>query len=238
MKIALPRKIVFYSLVLCSLGLFSCEKMLRDQAAQTSVNESAASDSAATPESAAAQAAAKEPVFEITYPENSKYTDLTPPAGVTPNPFEEITRITREQEGNPNWADKHIDIKGVLLQNEKKDYYFVLQQLAANEMLRNELFQHYYQDPGSPEVLSTIAYYTDHLVEAKSEDSELIYKSLRALRDYWPQEKIAKVALLTAERAQAKPIESSADTTTRNGKYRQIYARELKKMAGRVSGEG
>ncbi|MFC6996962.1 hypothetical protein [Rufibacter roseus] len=232
---SLSRKVVLCSLVLGSTSLFSCEQMLRDKAAQENVNEMGQAESATEQ---AAEAAPKEPLFEITYPKNSKYTDLTPPAGVKPNPFEEIEKIAAEHKDNENWADKHADIKGVLLQNEQKDYYFVLQQLAANEMLRNELFHHYYQDPGNTGMLQAIGFYTDHLVEAKSEDSELIYKSLRALKDYWPQDKIAKVAMATAARVQARPIEASADTASRNGKYRQVYARELQKMANRMNGNG
>ena len=225
-----------FALLLGTFSLSSCEKMVRDMAAQQSTQEAAEADSSAAV--AAAPAAPKEPLFEITYPQNSPYRDLTPPAGETPNPFEKVPAIAEDYQESPNWADKHVDINGFLLQNQKKDYYFVLQQQAANEMLRHELFQHYYQEPDNANVLKTIGFYTDQLVEAKSDDAELIYKSLRALRDHWPQGKIAQVALSTAARVQARPLASSADTTTRNGSYRQIYARELTKMANRLKGEG
>ncbi|KAA3440009.1 hypothetical protein [Rufibacter hautae] len=221
------------------LSLTSCEKMLRDMATKTTSGEkkqTADSVAAANAQaSAAASARAKEPEYEITYPKGSKYADLTPPKGVKENPFEEIARISEAHAGEANWADKHADIKGVLLQNLQKDYLFVLQQQAANEMLRKELFPHYYQDMGNTRVLLTIAYYTEQLVEAKSEDSELIYKCLRALKGHWPDKQIAQVALGTAKRVQARPILSPADTTTRNGSYRQVYARELRKMAQKLS---
>ncbi|WP_156180652.1 hypothetical protein [Rufibacter radiotolerans] len=208
-------------------------------ATKEKTNSDSTSVAASEPDSVQAAAAKpKEPEYEITYPKGSKYQNLTPPAGVTPNPFEEIARISADYAESSNWADKHADIKGVLLQNAQKDYLFVLQQQAANEMLRHELFPHYYQDMSNTSVLKNIGYYTEQLVEAKSEDSELIYKCLRALKGYWDDDRIAQVARVTATRVQARPILSAADTTTRNGSYRQIYARELKKMAQRLSGKG
>ncbi|RNI30130.1 hypothetical protein EFA69_11535 [Rufibacter immobilis] len=218
------------------LGLTSCEKMLRDMASKTSADQKAADTT--TVASSPAPEAPKAPEFEITYPKGSKYAGLTPPAGAKANPFEEIPTIIETHKDKANWADKHADIKGVLLQNGRKDYLFVLQQQGANEMLRHELFPHYYQDMGNTAVLNAIGFYTEQLVEAKSEDSELIYKCLRALNGYWEADKIAKVALTTAKRVQARPITSAADTTTRIGSYRQIYARELKKMAQRLSANG
>ncbi|WP_205500339.1 hypothetical protein [Rufibacter psychrotolerans] len=213
------------------IGLASCEK---GTSTGTEKQESADSTAAASEGAAAGATQAKEPEYEITYPKGSKYAGLTPPAGAKSNPFEEIPNIIKAHEGEPNWADKHADIKGVLLQNGQEDYLFVLQQQGANEMLRHELFPHYYQDQGNTAVLNTIGYYTEQLVEAKSEDSELIYKCLRALNGHWDSKKIAQVALATAKRVQARPITSATDTTTRNGSYRQIYARELKKMAQRL----
>ncbi|RNI28743.1 hypothetical protein [Rufibacter latericius] len=219
----------------CLLSLTSCEKILRDKATKATSGQeqaTAAADSSAT---AASAQKPKEPEYEITYPKESPFKGLTPPKGAKKNPFEEIPRISKAHEGEPNWADKHADIKGVLLQNMRKDYLFVLQQQAANEMLRKELFPHYYQDMGNTRVLLTIAYYTEQLMEAKSEDSELIYKCLRALKGHWSDKQIAQVALATAKRVQARPIVSAADTTTRNGSYRQIYARELRKMAQKLT---
>jgi hypothetical protein len=239
MMISFPRGAAFLGAFLLVTSLSSCEKMLRDMATKEKANTD--STAVAVPQQAdSAQVAAppKEPEYEITYPKGSKYQDLTPPAGVTPNPFEEIARISAAHAESSNWADKHADIKGLLLQSARKDYLFVLQQQAANEMLRHELFPHYYQDMNNTSVLDKIGYYAEQLVEAKSEDSELIYKCLRALKGYWDDDRIAQVARVTATRVQARPILSAADTTTRNGSYRQIYARELKKMAQRLSGKG
>ncbi|MBC3541099.1 hypothetical protein ACFSC6_06610 [Rufibacter sediminis] len=230
----IPNRAVWAFICISILSLTSCEQMLRDKATKASAgqNQTATGSSA---DSSAVAAQPKEPEYEITYPQGSKYQGLTAPAGVKENPFEEIPRLTKAHEGEPNWADKHADIKGVLLQNLQKDYLFVLQQQAANEMLRHELFPHYYQDMGNTNVLNTIGYYTEQLVEAKSEDSELIYKCLRALKGHWSDKQIAQVALGTAKRVQARPITSAADTTSRHGSYRQIYARELKKMAQKLS---
>ncbi|ALI98648.1 hypothetical protein [Rufibacter tibetensis] len=221
------------------LGLSSCEQMLRDMATKSSSGQQQRADSTSATASAdtlsGTSAKAKEPEFEITYPKGSKYAGLTPPAGAKKNPFEEIPAIIELHKDKANWADKHADIKGVLLQNSQKDYLFVLQQQGANEMLRRELFPHYYQDMNNASVLNTIGFYTEQLLEAKSEDSELMYKCLRALKGHWSEKQIAKAALTTAQRVQARPIASPADTTTRNGSYRQVYARELKKMANRLS---
>jgi hypothetical protein len=214
------------------LGLSSCDKL-----SQT-LGTNSAQDQAASPDSTAATAdttaAARAPEWVLTYPKGSPYQDLTPPKGMTSNPFEEIPRIIETHKDNPNWADKHADIKGVLLQNMRKDYLFVLQQQGANEMLRHELFSHYYQDMDNVAVLRTIAFYTEQLEEAKSEDSELIYKCLRALKGHWEDRRIAEVALSTAKRVQARPITAASDTTSRIGNYQQVYARELKKMAQKL----
>ncbi|WP_207434079.1 hypothetical protein [Sabulibacter ruber] len=235
-----PKRAVLALACVSVIGLSSCEKMLRDMATKTNTGQQEQADSAATASEGAAAAtatAAKEPEYEITYPKGSKYANLTPPAKAKSNPFEEIPKIIKAHEGEPNWADKHADIKGVLLQNGQEDYLFVLQQQGANEMLRNELFPHYYQDMTNTAVLNTIGYYTEQLLEARSEDSELIYKCLRALKGHWDDKKIAQAALSTAKRVQARPITAASDTTTRNGSYRQIYARELKKMAQRLGQE-
>lgn len=237
MTYSFSRRALLVLVCFSALSLSSCEKMLRDMASKTSQTQASSADSAAVASASdtAAVPQPKEPEFEITYPKGSKYVGLTPPAGMKSNPFEEIPAIAETHKGKANWADKHADIKGVLLQNARKDYLFVLQQQGANEMLRHELFPHYYQDMGNTSVLNTIGFYTEQLMEAKSEDSELIYKCLRALKDYWSEKQIAAVALATAQRVQARPIASAADTTTRNGSYRQVYARELKKMANRLA---
>ncbi|WP_181305128.1 hypothetical protein [Rufibacter sp. XAAS-G3-1] len=222
-----------WALVICSVvSLASCEKM--GPKTSSDQQQQAADSSATTADTASTKA--KEPEYEMTFPQGSKYVGLTPPAGVKKNPFEEIPGIIKLHADKANWADKHADIKGVLLQNMKKDYLFVLQQQGANEMLRHELFPHYYQDMGNANVLNTIGYYTEQLIEAKSEDSELIYKCLRALKGHWSDQQIAQVALATAKRVQARPVVSAADTTSRHGSYRQIYARELKKMAQKLTG--
>lgn len=222
-------KCVMASLLLGVFTLFSCQEKEPDAATQQTPD---------VPTEITTTARPQEPLFEISYPENSPYQGLTAPDGELDNPFDKIPAIAEEYKESPNWADKHADINGLLLQNQSKAYYFVLQQQAANEMLRHELFQHYYQDPGNQNVLKAIGTYTEHLQEANSVDSELIYKCLRALRDHWSKERIAQVALSTAARVAAIPVASAADTTTRNGSYRQIYARELKKMGNRMLGEG
>ncbi|WP_192822212.1 hypothetical protein [Rufibacter sp. LB8] len=217
--------------VVAVLGLSSCEKMMRDMATKETQNQTAKNQN--EEEAAAAQAAAakpKEPEYELTFPKGAKYPNLETLAQQNPKALELIPNVAQNYAGATNWADKHADINGILLQNEDKDYYFVLQQQAANELLRKDLFTHYLQDNQNKMVLDMIGQYTDHLLQAKSEDSELMYKCLRALSGHWPKDKIVSAALVTAARAQARPIASAADTTTRNGSYRQIYARELKKM--------
>ncbi|WP_066829345.1 hypothetical protein [Rufibacter ruber] len=227
-----------YSILFCSLlGLSSCEKILRDMATKETPGQVAQADTAQTATAPAEPARPKEPEFELTFPENSPYKDLAAPKGAKTNPFTEVQRIAEQYEGNPNWADKHADLNGLLLQSKGKDYYPILQQQAANEMLRHELFPHYYQDQNNVRMLNAIGLYTEHLLEAKTEDSELVYKCLRALQGHWPEDRLAAAARVTAERALARPITSAADTTTRNGSYRQIYARELKKMAKKLNGE-
>ncbi|WP_207434078.1 hypothetical protein [Sabulibacter ruber] len=174
------------------------------------------------------------PDWELTFPEDSKYKDLTPPPGVKPNPFLEVQRIKRQNGSVRDYAGKDTDMRQLLLKHEGKDYLFVLQQQAANEMLRNELFHHYYIDPSEQNMLEGIAFYTEQLEKAKSEDAKLIYMCLRALRDYWPQERIAEVALATASRVQARAQKAATDTTNVKGYHRQVYARELRKMGSRL----
>ncbi len=173
----------------------------------------------------------QEPTFEITYPAGSPYQDLAWPDSTQPDPFQQVQQISMYNANNPNWAGKDTDMRLLLEAHQNKPYYAVLQQLAANEMLRNELFHHYYQDPTSEGMLQAIGFYTQQLLEAKSEDAKLIYMCLRALKDYWPQKQIAQAAQITAQRVQAKPVTSGADTATTIGYHRQVYARVLKKMA-------
>ncbi|WP_205500341.1 hypothetical protein [Rufibacter psychrotolerans] len=174
------------------------------------------------------------PEWELTFPEGSEYQDLTPPKGVAPNPFLEVQRISREHGRTLDYAAKDTDMRQLLLAHQGKDYLFVLQQQAANEMLRQELFRHYYTDPTDHNMLAAIAFYTQQLEEARSEDAKLVYMCLRALKDYWPQERLAKVALSTAARVKARAEKTTVDTTSAPGYYRQIYARELQKMGSRL----
>ncbi|ALI98649.1 hypothetical protein [Rufibacter tibetensis] len=176
----------------------------------------------------------REPEWSLTFPAGSAYQDLTPPQGVMPNPFQEVQRIAKANEGENNYAGKDTDMRQLLLAHAGKDYLFVLQQQAANEMLRHELFQHYYQDPTQPNVLEVIGFYTEQLVEAKSEDAKLMYMCLRALKEHWPAQKISQVALATAARVQARKIHSAEDTATVTGYHRQVYARELKKLGHKL----
>ncbi|KAA3440010.1 hypothetical protein FOA19_04905 [Rufibacter hautae] len=179
-----------------------------------------------------------EPEWTLTFPAGSKYQDLTPPEGVAPNPFLEVRRIVNANGPVRDYAGKDTDMRQLLLAHTGKDYLFVLQQQAANEMLRHELFHHYYTDPTQPNMLEAIGFYTDQLLEAKSEDAKLIYMCLRALKGHWPQEQIAQAALSTATRVQAREKQATADTATAHGYHRQVYARELKKMAGRLKNHG
>ncbi|WP_210463140.1 hypothetical protein [Rufibacter roseolus] len=176
--------------------------------------------------------------YTITFPAGSKYQGLTPPEGITPNPFLEVQRIVNDNGEVRDYAGKDTDMRQLLLAHAGKDYLFVLQQQAANEMLRHELFHHYYSDPTQPNMLEAIGFYTNQLLEAKSEDAKLIYMCLRALKQYWPEEQLAQAALSTATRVQARGKQAAADTTTTNGYHRQVYARELKKMASRLKSPG
>ncbi|RNI28742.1 hypothetical protein [Rufibacter latericius] len=178
--------------------------------------------------------AVPEPEWILTFPPESKYQDLTPPAGVTLNPFLEVQRIVKANGRVKDYAGKDTDMRQLLLAHAGKEYLFVLQQQAANEMLRHELFPHFYLDPTQPNMLEGISFYTQQLVEAKSEDAKLMYMCLRALKEYWPERKIAQVALATAGRVQARKLKSAADTASVTGYHRQVYARELKKMAGKL----
>jgi hypothetical protein len=134
-----------------------------------------------------------------------------------------------------DYAGKDTDMRQLLLAHAGRDYLFILQQQAANEMLRRELFHHFYSDPKHPHMLESIGFYTDQLNQARSEDAKLIYMCLKALKDYWPEERLAAVASATAKRVQARAQREANDTTTVNGYHRQVYARELKKMASRLS---
>ncbi|WP_181305127.1 hypothetical protein [Rufibacter sp. XAAS-G3-1] len=175
-----------------------------------------------------------EPEWELTFPAGSIYENLPPPAGLTPNPFLEVQRLVKANGPVRDYAGKDTDMRQLLLAHAGKDYLFVLQQQAANEMLRHELFPHFYMDPTQPNMLEAIGFYTGQLLEAKSEDAKLLYMCLRALKDYWPKEQIAQAALSTAKRVQKRKIQSPGDTATVSGYHRQVYARELKKMAGRL----
>lgn len=98
-------------------------------------------------------------------------------------------------------------------------------------MLRRELFHHYYQDPIDTGMLEGISFYTQQLLEAKSEDTKLIYMSLRALRDYWTRKQIAKAASATAAVVLSQAAPSAADTATTFGYHKLVYARALRKMS-------
>ncbi|MBC3541100.1 hypothetical protein ACFSC6_06605 [Rufibacter sediminis] len=176
----------------------------------------------------------REPEGQLTFPAGSKYLGLTPPEGVTPNPFLEVERIARANGHVRDYAGKDTDMRQLLLAHAGKEYLFVLQQQAANEMLRHELFPHYYSDPTQANMLEGISFYTSQLLEAKSEDAKLIYMCLRALKEYWPAQKIAQAALSTSAHVQARKIQSAADTATVSGYHRQVYARELQKMASKL----
>ncbi|MFB9861679.1 hypothetical protein [Rufibacter immobilis] len=178
----------------------------------------------------------REPRWELTFPPESNYQNLTPPPGADPNPFEEVQRIIEANGNVRNYAGKDTDMRQLLLAHAGKDYLFVLQQQAANEMLRYELFPHYYADPTQPQMLESIAFYTQQLVEAKSEDAKLLYMCLQALKDYWPKKQIEQVARLTAARVQDRAQKVVPDTATTSGYHRQVYARELKKLAHRLQG--
>ncbi|WP_066829348.1 hypothetical protein [Rufibacter ruber] len=172
------------------------------------------------------------PEWEITFPEDSPYQRLQTPAGLRYNPFLEVRNISIGFAGNYNWADKERALDALLAQHAGKDYLFVLQQQVANEMLRRELFFHYYQDPTDENMLEGIAFYTELLIEARSEDTKLLYMCLRALQNHWPKEKKARVAGLTLERVAERNKASAPDTTTAPGYYRQVYARELARVGG------
>ncbi|AKQ46771.1 hypothetical protein TH63_15910 [Rufibacter radiotolerans] len=174
------------------------------------------------------------PQWEITYPENSPYQNLTPPPGVTPNPFLAVPRLVRETGPVRDYSGKDTDMRLLLAKYEKEDYYFVIQQQAANEMLRRELFPHYYQDPTQPDMLEAIGFYTQQLVEAGSADAKLVYMGLQALKGHWPKKQIAHLAKATAQQVQTVTASVSNDTTTVAGYYRQIYARELTKLSNRL----
>ncbi|GAA4306831.1 hypothetical protein GCM10023183_22330 [Nibribacter koreensis] len=168
--------------------------------------------------------------FDVTLPQGFNLARLTVPKGDTENPLKMIERLSMMHVKQDPWTKLDRQFREVLLVHEDEPYHFILQQQAANVMLRNHLFGHYYQDPDNPELLKAIGFYTMQLLEAKSEDAELVYKCLRALKDFWPSEQIAQAALVTAGRTQARPITSAADTTGR-AKYRLTYAKALNKMA-------
>ncbi|MGV3539571.1 MAG: hypothetical protein ACO1OQ_07145, partial [Rufibacter sp.] len=170
------------------------------------------------------------PEWEITFPAGSNYQDLATPAGENSNPFTGVEQIASKYAGSQNWADKERALDAFLAAHQTKDFLFVLQQQVANEMLRRELFHHYYQDPTDPNMLASIAYYTDMLVAAKSEDSKLLYMCLRALKNHWPEKKRAQVAQRMANRIEERFAHSRPDTTNAHAYYQQVYARELKKM--------
>jgi hypothetical protein len=174
------------------------------------------------------------PQWEITYPENSPYKNLTPPPGVMPNPFLEVPRLVRETGPVRDYSGKDTDMRLLLAKYKKEDYFFVIQQQAANEMLRRELFPHYYQDPTQPDMLEAIGFYTQQLVEAGSADAKLVYMGLQALKGHWPKKQIARLAQATARQVQTVTAPISNDTTTVAGYYRQIYARELTKLSNRL----
>jgi hypothetical protein len=174
------------------------------------------------------------PQWEITYPENSPYCNLTPPPGITPNPFQEVYRLARETGPVHDYSGKDTDMRLLLAKYEKEDYYFVIQQQAANEMLRRELFPHYYQDPTQPNMLEAIGFYTQQLVEAGSADAKLVYMGLQALKGHWTEKQIAHLAQATARQVQAVTASVAHDTTTLAGYYRQVYARELTKLSNRL----
>ncbi|GGK76468.1 hypothetical protein ACD591_05970 [Rufibacter glacialis] len=176
----------------------------------------------------------REPEWPLTFPANSKYQELAPPRGVRPNPFREVQRIAQANGQVSDYAGKDTDMRLLLAAHAGKDYLFVLQQQAANEMLRREIFPHYYADPTHPRMLEALAFYTEQLLEARSEDAKLMYMCLRALKDHWPSSKVAQVALATARRVEARQMRFAQDTTTVTGHYRQVYARELKKMGNRL----
>jgi len=176
----------------------------------------------------------QEPLYKLTIPEGSPYQNLAWPHSSQPNPFEQVESIVRQNEGIANYAGKDTDMRILLEAHQGQPYYFILQQQAANEMLRHELFHHYYQDPTSADMLAGIEFYTQQLVEAGSADSKLIYMCLRALRDVWPREKIAEVARQTAERVLAPPALAGADTATTIGYHQVVYARVLQKMGAKA----
>ncbi|WP_192822213.1 hypothetical protein [Rufibacter sp. LB8] len=187
------------------------------------------------------QAAAMPPmaVYEkpkpmLTIPAGSPYQDLTPPVGQKTDPFLQVENIANGPSGF-NLADKDADMRVLLDQHKGKDYYFILQQQAAQEMLRHGLFQQYYQDPTDKKVLHAIGFYVEQLQEAKSEDSKLIYMGLQALAGYWPKEKIASVAQSTVNRLALNQALANQDTTRAPAYYQMAYARELKKIGNRLS---
>ncbi|QHL88477.1 hypothetical protein GU926_13975 [Nibribacter ruber] len=171
--------------------------------------------------------------FAITVPQGFDVKSLNLPEDDTKNPLKQVERLSMAHVVQDPWTKLDRQYRELLLVQEDEPYHFILQQQAANVMLRNHLFGHYYQDPNNPQLQEAIGFYTRQLLQAKSEDAELVYKCLRALKDSWPNEQIKQVAMATAARVQARPITSVADTTGR-AKYKLTYGKALTKMAEKL----
>ncbi|AMM51158.1 hypothetical protein TH61_08170 [Rufibacter sp. DG15C] len=208
------------------LGFASCKPEPKEEIQTEATTQTETASAPSTPE----DETGLEADFDITFPEGFNLASLSLPEGDTKDPLKQVERLSMMHVMQDPWTKLDRQYRELLLVHEDEPYLFILQQQAANVMLRNHLFGHYYQDPSNPQLLEAIGFYTKQLLEAKSEDAELVYKCLRALKDTWPDDQLTQVAMATANRVQARPVTSSADTTQGRGKYRHTYARALKKM--------
>ena len=210
------------------LGLASCTPKQQEE------NQTASEAGAATPATPLEELNAD---FEVTVPQGFNLESLNLPQDDAENPLKKIERLSMMHVIQDPWTKLDRQYRELLLIHEDEPYHFILQQQAANVMLRNHLFGHYYQDPSNPQMLEAIGFYTMQLLEAKSEDAELVYKCLRALKDTWPNDQLTQVAMATAARVQARPVTAAADTTKGRAKYRHTYARALKKMVSNLGNQ-